>query len=117
MRRGHLFAHPRGPQPGELVEVLLDDAGLTLERIVSTGQATPPGRWDDQERDEWVVLLRGSAALRVEGEPDPLVLGPGDWVEIPAHCRHRVEWTDPAGPTVWLALHHAPLSREGEKAG
>ncbi|MBI2524522.1 MAG: cupin domain-containing protein [Candidatus Rokubacteria bacterium] len=117
MKRGNLFANLPGPRPGELVEVLLDCPGLTLERIISTGQATPPGRWWDQAGDEWVVLLRGSAALRVEGKPDLLVLGPGDWVEIPARCRHRVEWTDPAGPTVWLALHHASLSREGEKAG
>lgn len=117
MRRGNLFADLPGPQPGELVEALLSGSGLTLERIVSTGQASPPGQWYEQERGEWVVLLSGSAALRFEAEADPLVMAPGDWVEIPARRRHRVEWTDPGGPTVWLALHHAPLSREAEPAG
>ena len=108
MKRGNLFANLPGPRPGELGEVLLAGAGVTLERIISTGQATPPGHWYEQEQQEWVILLRGSAALRFEGEADLLVMGPGDWVEIPAHRRHRVEWTDPAGATVWLALHHQP---------
>lgn len=106
MNRGNLFTDLPDARPDERIEVLIEGASLTLERIVSTGQATPPGRWHDQERHEWVVLLRGSAALRFEGEPDLLVMGPGDWVEIPAHRRHRVEWTHPAGATVWLALHH-----------
>ena len=108
MKRGNFFANLPGPRPGELVEVLLEGAGLTLERIISTGQATPPGRWYEQEQQEWVILLRGSAALCFDGEADLLVMEPGDWVEIPAHRRHRVEWTDPAGATVWLALHHQP---------
>jgi cupin 2 domain-containing protein len=85
---------------------LLQAAGFTLERIVSTGQASPPGHWYDQDRAEWVVLLRGAAGLQFEDEPEPRLLRPGDWVAIPAHARHRVAWTDPAQPTVWLALHH-----------
>jgi len=108
VKRGNLFANLPGPRPGELVEVLLAGAGVTLERIISTGQATPPGHWYEQEQQEWVILLRGSAALRFDGGADLLVMEPGDWVEIPAHRRHRVEWTDPAGATVWLALHHQP---------
>lgn len=80
--------------------------GARLERIVSRGQATPDGEWYDQDANEWVVLLRGAAALRFEDEPEPRVLGPGDWLDIPAHRRHRVEWTAPDEPTIWLALHY-----------
>jgi cupin 2 domain-containing protein len=92
----------------ERVDVLLETSALRLERIVSTGHATPPGQWYDQERDEWVVVLRGRARLRIEGEPEDRALGVGDHILLRAHVRHRVEWTDPAGPTIWLALHHGP---------
>ncbi len=92
--------------PDELIEVLLQTPGFHLERIVSAGQATPPGQWYDQGNHEWVVLLSGAAGLFFEGETEVRVLRPGDYLLIPAHCRHRVEWTDPAQPTVWLALHY-----------
>ena len=82
--------------------------GARVERIVSTGQATPPGEWYDQDGDEWVVLLSGAAGLLFEGEAAARPLEPGDWVLIPAHARHRVEWTAADEPTVWLAVHMAP---------
>jgi len=97
--------------PVEKIDVLLETPGVRLERIVSTGHATPPGQWYDQNRDEWVVVLRGRARLRFEGEPEPRELGVGDHVLIPAHTRHRVEWTDPTTPTVWLALYYRPSDR------
>ena len=81
-------------------------SGFHLERLISAGQATPAGQWYDQETHEWVVLLSGSAGLLFEGEPEIRVLRPGDYLLIPAHCRHRVEWTDPEKKTVWLALHY-----------
>ena len=93
----------------EVIEILLETPGLVLERIISGGQATQPGEWYDQETQEWVVLLSGAAGLLFEGEAQVLVLRPGDYVLIPAHCRHRVAWTDPEQKTVWLALHY----REG----
>jgi cupin 2 domain-containing protein len=90
----------------EIFAVLLETKNFWLERIVSGGQATPPGEWYDQDSHEWVVLLTGGAGLRFEDEPEPRVLHPGDYLLISAHRRHRVEWTDSAQPTVWLALHH-----------
>ena len=81
---------------------------MRIERIVSTGQATPPGEWLDQQDDEWVALLAGRAGLRIEGEADVRVLAPGDWVLLRARQRHRVEWTEAGEPTVWLAVHAAP---------
>lgn len=90
----------------EIIQVLLSTGNFRLERIVSAGQATPPGKWYDQETHEWVVLLKGGAGLRFEDEAEPRVLRPGDYLLIPAHRRHRVEWTDSGQPTVWLALHY-----------
>jgi cupin 2 domain-containing protein len=99
-----LAALPRH-SAAELVEVLVEQAGVRIERIVSTGQASPPGFWYDQPDDEFVVLLSGAAILCFEEGDSRLPMAPGDWVEIPAHVRHRVEQTDPERPTVWLAVH------------
>lgn len=77
-----------------------------MERIISEGHATPPEEWLDQDRDEWVVVLQGSAGFRFENESEPRVLNPGDFVHIAAHRRHRVEWTDPGKKTIWLAIHY-----------
>ncbi|MEW6388737.1 MAG: cupin domain-containing protein [Thermodesulfobacteriota bacterium] len=90
----------------ELIEKLLDAEHFFLERIVSAGQATAAGEWYDQGTNEWVILLSGSAGLLFEGEEEPVALKPGDYVLIPAGCRHRVAWTDSQEKTVWLALHY-----------
>lgn len=94
---------------------LLARPGLRIERIVSTGQASPPGFWYDQEQGEWVLLLAGAARLRFEDEAAARSLGPGDCVEIAPHRRHRVEWTDPTQATVWLAVHYAAAPDESEE--
>jgi cupin 2 domain-containing protein len=105
-KTGNLFDGLSKRLPEEELSALLDEPGLRLERIVSTGQATPSGAWYDQPQPEWVMLLTGSAGLLIAGEPEPRRLGPGDWMLIPARVRHRVEWTDPDQPTVWLTLHY-----------
>ena len=92
------------PTEDERFDTLLDRPGVRIERIVSTGQASPPGFWYDQAHDEWVVVLQGSAGLLVEGQPER-TLRPGDVLLLPAHCRHRVTWTAEGEPTVWLAVH------------
>ena len=90
----------------EMSEALLDTEHFRLERIISSGQKTPAGEWYDQDTNEWVILLGGNAGLLFEGETEAYVMRPGDYVHIPAHRRHRVEWTDPEQKTVWLALHY-----------
>ena len=90
----------------ERFDTLLASQGTKIERIVSMGHASPPGFWYDQDWGEWVLLLSGSAGLLFEGEAAPRVLGPGDHVAIPPRRRHRVEWTDASGPTIWLAVHY-----------
>jgi cupin 2 domain-containing protein len=93
----------------ETVDLLLDRPGVRIERIVSTGQTTPPGQWYDQPGDEWVALLAGRATLRLD-DGSLIEMAPGDWLLIPAHVRHRVEATSADPPCVWLAVHAAPLS-------
>lgn len=105
LTRGSLLDGLPSSQADEQVERLIDGPTVRIERIVSTGQASPPGFWYDQPDDEFVVLLSGAARLRFEMDDLSLDLKPGDWVEIPAHVRHRVEWTQAEPPTVWLAVH------------
>ena len=84
---------------GEITETLSAAPGLRIERIVSHGQASPPGFWYDQAETEWVLLLAGAARLRLVDEAEDRLLAPGDHLMIAPHRRHRVEWTDPATPT------------------
>jgi cupin 2 domain-containing protein len=91
---------------GEVTETLLAASGLRIERIVSSGQASPPGFWYDRDVAEWVLLLAGAARLRFADEAEDRLLRPGDHVHIAPRRRHRVEWTDPAAQTVWLAVFH-----------
>jgi cupin 2 domain-containing protein len=92
----------------EASETLVAGHGLRLERIVSLGQVSPDGFWYDQQEAEWVMVLTGRARLTIAGEQQDRVLGPGDAVFLPAHCLHRVAWTAPDQPTIWLALFVAP---------
>jgi cupin 2 domain-containing protein len=86
--------------------MLLTLPGVRIERIVSQGQPSPPGFWYDQEEGEWVLLLAGTARVRFADETDARLLSPGDWLEIAPHRRHRVDWTEPAGVTIWLAVFY-----------
>ena len=102
----NIFAGIPAELPAELFTRLLQTNNVRVERIVSRGHASPPGFWYDQEENELVVVLKGSAAVQLEGDAEPVELQPGSFLSIPAHARHRVAWTDPHETTVWLAIHY-----------
>jgi cupin 2 domain-containing protein len=102
---GNIFSDIPERSPNEVFSDLASAPGIKIERIVSTGQATPAGEWLDQKRTEWVMLVSGSAAVLFEGEASARELKPGDYLLIPPHKRHRVEWTVRDNPTIWLAVH------------
>jgi cupin 2 domain-containing protein len=106
LRGVNLFSPLPSACVAEAVDTLLARPGLRIERIVSFGQASPPDFWYDQEEAEWVLLLAGAAQLRFADEDGPRMFVPGDFIEIAPHRRHRVEWTDPERPTVWLAASY-----------
>lgn len=108
---GNLFDSPPSALPEELFEPLASGGAFQLERIVSRGHRTPPGQWYDQAQDEWVVLLKGAAQLRLADDDRLVDLSPGDYLLLPAHCRHRVEWTSETEDTLWLALHFTADAR------
>ncbi|MHC1724607.1 MAG: cupin domain-containing protein [Syntrophobacteraceae bacterium] len=106
MRKGNIHSGIPEMLPEELFEVIGGSERVRIERIVSQGHASPEGFWYDQGESEWVMVLQGSACLRFEEKERLVVLGPGDWVDIPAHVRHKVEWTDSNQKTVWLAVFY-----------
>lgn len=108
---GNLFDLSAPAGPDEQVDALVERGGVSIERIVSRGHASPPGFWYDSPRAEWVVLLSGAATLEFEGEREPRPMKPGDHVLIDAHCRHRVAWTSDTEPSVWLAVYYPDVCR------
>ncbi|OJA54503.1 cupin [Burkholderia ubonensis] len=106
LQTGNLFS-PEGKRGGdERIDVLVTGQRLNVERIVSTGQASPEGFWYDDSRAEWVALLSGAAVLEFEVDSTLHEMRPGDYVLIEPHCRHRVAWTHAEEQTVWLAIYH-----------
>jgi cupin 2 domain-containing protein len=99
-----LFADLPATLPQERVDAILARSNVRIERIVSHGHASPVGFWYDQAEHEFVVLLRGAARVRFDDET--VELRPGSCLDILAHRRHRVEWTTPDEPTIWLAVFY-----------
>jgi len=115
-KSGNLFT-PLAPELSkglspEVFDTLAQGSNVRIERIVSMGHSTPKDDWYDQDEHEWVILLQGKAAIRFTGNAENTdkssmtTLAPGDYINIPAHTRHRVEWTDSENPTIWLAIHY-----------
>ena len=101
----NIFADIPEQLSDELFECIIKKDNVLVERIVSNGHVTPAGQWYDQKSDEWVILLQGQATLLFEKNQQLINLIPGDYLLIPAHTRHRVEWTLPDFNTLWLAVH------------
>ena len=92
--------------PEELFQEILKTENIKVERIVSKGQSSKDDHWYDQEENEWIILLKGTAGLLFEGHEKAVILRSGDYINIPSHRKHRVEWTDPDMETVWLTIHY-----------
>ena len=106
--KANLFRGVPGDPSQEVFTTLSESGAFRLVRIVSTGQATPDDEWYDQDRAEWVAVLKGRAGLRFADEPDERVLTAGDHLLIAPRRRHRVTWTAAGEETVWLALYFDP---------
>jgi len=91
--------------PNELFSSLLLNEQVHIERIVSRGHCSDKYQWYDQAYDEWVILLQGAATLEFFGQTAHKKLQAGDYLLIPAHCKHRVDWTHPEMDSLWLAVH------------
>lgn len=106
----NLYANIPRDLADESIEVLLQRPGMRIERIVSRGHRSGDDFWYDQHELEWVLLVSGRARLQLEDQTDLIELAAGDYLEIPAHRKHRLHWTDPDQDTVWLAIFHDEAS-------
>lgn len=104
--RGTILENIPAELPEDLFETICFTESVKIERIVSRGHASPEGFWYDQDRNEFVLILRGSAGLKIEHQEEIVVLKAGDYLNIGSHVKHRVEWTDPHGETIWLAVYY-----------
>ncbi len=91
--------------PEELFETLVETDAIHIERIISKGHSSPKGGWYDQDQNEWVLVLKGAARLAFE-DGSEVSMGPGDALEILAHVKHKVVWTDPEEETVWVGVQY-----------
>jgi cupin 2 domain-containing protein len=89
----------------ELFQTLAENPHVKIERILSQGQASAPDFWYTQAHAEWVILLQGQARLQFAKDSTIIMLTAGDYLFIPAHEKHRVDWTDPSTTSIWLAIH------------
>ena len=105
MKLENIFASIPKNIGDESIDLLLRSENIKIERIISKGHVSPATGWYDQKNDEWVLVLKGAAIIAFENDRD-LNLVAGDYVNIPAHARHKVKWTDPDTETIWLAIHY-----------
>ncbi len=101
---GNLLTDLPARLPEELTETLAENRHVRIERIISHGHTSPAAFWYDQDQHEWIIVLQGAARLRFEDQT--IEMKPSDFVNIPAHKKHRVEWTTPDERTIWLAVHY-----------
>jgi cupin 2 domain-containing protein len=101
----NIFENISSNIPEEIIEPLITNDRIRVERIVSKGQTSPKGFWYDQDENEWLIVLKGNAKLLFEND-ELIKLSAGDYIKIPAHKKHRVEWTDPETETIWLTVFY-----------
>lgn len=91
--------------PEEIFESIVESDFVKIERIISKGQKSPGNFWFDQEKTEWIIVIKGKARLQFENR-NIIELSEGDYINIPAHKKHKVDWTDPDNETIWLAVFY-----------
>jgi len=102
----NIFSDIPASLPNELLEDIISTENFRIERIISRGHTTPKGEWYDQDKNEFVLLLKGNSELRFEKNNESIKMKSGDYINIPAHVRHRVEKTDSGEETIWLTVFY-----------
>ncbi len=106
METNNIFEKISGSLSKEITEVLISEKVIRIERIISKGHSSPENFWYDQPENEWVIVLKGGAELLFEDGNKRIKMQPGDYINIPAHVKHRVNSTDKITETIWLAVFY-----------
>lgn len=101
----NIFDEISNNPPQEVLKTLLESPYIRIERIISKGHTSPESGWYDQEQSEWVLLIEGAAIITYE-DGEEIKLQKDDYLNIPAHVKHKVSWTDPNCETIWLAVFY-----------
>lgn len=105
MTKQNIYKNIPSSIPEELFEEIDSNENITIERIISNGHASAKNYWYNQEKNEIVFLLKGSAVIEYENGKT-VELEPGDYLKILAHEKHRVKRTSNSEKTIWLAIHY-----------
>lgn len=105
MDKSNIFTNIPKDIKDEIFEDIVSKSSFKIERIVSKGHTSPEKGWYDQKSDEWVIVLKGEAVLSFEDKED-VKLSTGDYINIPAHTKHKVSWSAPDIETIWLAVYY-----------
>lgn len=105
MRLSNIFESVPEGMGAEVFEEIVRSPNVRIERIISKGHTSPDIGWYDQDENEWVMVIDGHAAIEFE-DGTLVTLGKGDHLNIPAHCKHKVSWSDPNHITIWLAVFY-----------
>ncbi|OIO80120.1 cupin [Candidatus Pacearchaeota archaeon CG1_02_32_132] len=105
MQKGNIFSEIPKSIPKEVFNSIIDKNGIKIERIISKGHTTEKDKWYNQEKNEWLIILKGNAELEFE-DNKKVSLKEGDYVNIPAHTKHRVTKTSKKEETIWLIVHY-----------
>ena len=90
--------------PNEIFETIISKQNIKIERIISKGHKSEPNFWYDQDKSEWILILKGEARLQFEDKS--IYLTSGDYLNIAPHQKHRIDWTTPEEETIWLAVFY-----------
>lgn len=107
MQTQNIFSDIHEDAREELTRLIGGNRQVRIERIISTGQITPEGSWYDQSEDEFVLLIKGEAKIQLLDPDVAITLLPGDFLTIPAHRKHRVDYTSLQEPTIWLTVFYS----------
>jgi len=105
VQKSNIFKNIPKDLTEEFFENIVVSKNLKIEKIVSKGHTSPKSGWYNQDMDEWVIVLKGEAILSFENEKE-IHLASGEYINIPAHKKHKVLWSKPDVETVWLAVFY-----------
>ncbi|MUK49946.1 cupin domain-containing protein [Aliivibrio fischeri] len=101
----NLFTDIPNELPSEIFEDILSTPNIRIERILSHGHCSPEQGWYDQDENEWVLVLSGFGVIEFD-DGRVITLNKGDYLNIKAHEKHKVQATAPNETTVWLAVFY-----------
>lgn len=102
---GNIFDALPADISNEIFEDIVRTSNVRIERIISKGHSSPEVGWYDQSENEWVVVLEGSGSILFD-DGRQVILNKGDYLNIPAHSKHKVLGTDKEVVTIWLAVFY-----------